>query len=98
VAPPAKRVPVAAESTNKTRRRSATAVHEAQFVSESQFARISGCGRTTIWRLRKSGKLKFIQISPRLVRIHISELGRLSRQYAAEQKTPIITDEDEEPP
>ena len=80
MAPKATRAPAVMESTDKTHRKPAAAIHEAKYLSESAFARHTGMGRTTVWRLRKSGRLRYVQISPRLIRIPISEIARLGRQ------------------
>jgi predicted DNA-binding transcriptional regulator AlpA len=79
MAPKAKRAPVAAES-NKTRRKSATAIHEAKYLSASAFARFSGMSRSTVWRLRRDGHLRFVRISSHLIRIPTSEIARLGKQ------------------
>jgi predicted DNA-binding transcriptional regulator AlpA len=70
-------------SDKPRRRKSALATNEAKYLSESAFARHTGMGRTTVWRLRKSGRLRYVRISPRLIRIPISEITRLGRQPVA---------------
>jgi hypothetical protein len=62
------------------RRKSALATNEAKYLSASGFARHASLGRSTVWRLMKSGRLRFVRISPTLVRIPISEVARLGRQ------------------
>jgi hypothetical protein len=98
MAPNTERAPVVAESTGKPHRKSALDINKAKYLSESAFARHTGMGRTTVWRLRKSGRLRFIRINPRLIRIPVSEITRLGREHAVEQKIQITTNEDEEPP
>jgi len=63
--------------TNKRRRRKSAVVSDAQYLSAAEFARRLGVGRTTIWRLMRAGRLRFIRISSTLVRIPVSEYERL---------------------
>jgi len=63
--------------TKKRRRRKSAVVSEAQYLSAAEFARRLGVGRTTIWRLMRAGRLRFIRISPTLVRIPVTEYERL---------------------
>ncbi|HVI61942.1 MAG TPA: helix-turn-helix domain-containing protein [Bradyrhizobium sp.] len=67
--------------TNKgRRRRSAVRSDDAQYHSAAEFARRLGVGRTTIWRLMRAGKLRYLRISATLVRIPVSEYERLGHQ------------------
>jgi len=67
--------------TNKRRRRrSAVRSDDAQYHSAAEFARRLGVGRTTVWRLMRAGRLRFIRISPTLVRIPVSEYARIGYQ------------------
>jgi len=59
--------------TKKRRRRKSAVVSDAQYLSAAEFARRLGVGRTTIWRLMRAGRLRFIRISPTLVRIPVTE-------------------------
>ena len=63
--------------TKKRRRRKSAVVSEAQYLSAAEFARRLGVGRTTIRRLMRAGRLRFIRISPTLVRIPVTEYERL---------------------
>jgi len=65
------------------RRKLALDLSKARYLSMSDVARYAGMGRTTVWRLMKSGRLRFVRISPTLVRIPITELARLGRQPIA---------------
>jgi len=62
--------------TGKRGRRK-SAVLSAQYHSAAEFARRLGVGRTTIWRLMRAGRLRFIRISPTLVRIPVTEYEHL---------------------
>jgi predicted DNA-binding transcriptional regulator AlpA len=79
MAPKTKRAPVAVESTNKPRRKPATDIHANRYLSESAWARFAGVSRTTVWKMRRDGLLRYVQISPRLVRIPTSEIERLGK-------------------
>jgi excisionase family DNA binding protein len=62
------------------RRRRAPRRPGIDFHSASEFARRLGIGRTTVWRLMKTGRLRFFRVSPHIVRIPVSEYARLSYQ------------------
>jgi excisionase family DNA binding protein len=64
----------------RRRRKSAVRSDDAQYHSAAEFARRLGVGRTTVWRLMRAGRLRFIRISPTLVRIPISEYARIGCQ------------------
>ena len=67
--------------TDKRRRRkSAVLSNDAQYHSAAEFARRLGISRTTVWRLMRAGRLRFIRISPTLVRIPVTEYARLGDQ------------------
>ena len=93
------RAPVAVESSH---RKPATEIHATRYLSESGWARFAGVSRTTVWKMRKEGRLKYVQISPRLIRIATSELVRLGRQpvekltNVAKKKVQHIVKEDED--
>jgi excisionase family DNA binding protein len=55
-------------STAKRRHRQPV-TPDARYHSGSEFARRLGVSRTTIWRMMRAGRLRFIRISPSLVRI-----------------------------
>jgi excisionase family DNA binding protein len=59
------------------RRKSGAPSDDARYHSAAEFARRLGIGRTTIWRLMRAGRLRFIRISPTLVRIPVTEYERL---------------------
>jgi excisionase family DNA binding protein len=61
-------------------RRRKSASDDAQYHSAAEFARRLGVGRTTVWRLMRAGRLRFIRISPTLVRIPVTEYARLGDQ------------------
>jgi len=77
--PPPPRRPVP-RSKSVGRRKLALDLHKARYLSASDFARYAGMGRSTVWRLMRSGRLRFVRISPTLVRIPITEITRLGRQ------------------
>jgi len=66
--------------TGKRGRRKSAVRSDAQYHSAAEFARRLGVGRTTIWRLMRAGRLRFIRISPTLVRIPVSEYERIGCQ------------------
>jgi len=78
---------------NKRRRRKSAVVSDAQYLSAAEFARRLGVGRTTIWRLMRAGRLRFIRISSTLVRIPVSEYERLGRQCRRAQSPPTTAPE-----
>ena len=63
--------------TGKRGRRKSAVLSDAQYHSAAEFARRLGVGRTTIWRLMRAGRLRFIRISPTLVRIPVTEYEHL---------------------
>ena len=70
--------------TGKARRRkSAIDSNKARYLGASDFARFSTLSRSTVGRLMKSGRLRFVRISPHLIRIPVSEIQRLGRQPVA---------------
>jgi excisionase family DNA binding protein len=79
--------------TNKRRRRKSAVVSDAQYLSAAEFARRLGVGRTTIWRLMRAGRLRFIRISSTLVRIPVSEYERLGRQCRRAHSPPTTAPE-----
>jgi excisionase family DNA binding protein len=80
--PPPSRRPVP-RSKSIGRRKLALDLHKARYLSMSDFARFAGMGRSTVWRLIKSGRLRHIRISATLVRIPVSELERLGKRPVA---------------
>jgi|SRR6516165_6306530 hypothetical protein len=79
MAPKATRAPAVMESTDKTHRKPAADLHAAKYLSASAFARHASLSRSTVWRMRREGKLRYVQISPRLIRIPLTELTRLGK-------------------
>jgi excisionase family DNA binding protein len=64
----------------RRRRKSAVQSESAQYHSAAEFARRLGVGRTTVWRLMRGGRLRFIRISRTLVRIPVTEYDRVGDQ------------------
>jgi excisionase family DNA binding protein len=67
--------------TAKRRRRGSAIVNDPRYHSGAEFARRLGVSRVTVWRLMRDGRLRFIRISPTLVRIPITEYERLGDKY-----------------
>jgi excisionase family DNA binding protein len=76
--------------TGKRRRRQAAIADDPRYHSGAEFARRLGVSRVTVWRLMRQGRLRFIRISPTLVRIPVTEYERLGDEYrrATACKTP----------
>ena len=74
--------------TGKRRRYKAKKIvaPDALYHSVSEFARRLGVGRTTLWRLMRAGRVKYVRISSTLTLIPVSEYGRLERQ--SRRRTP----------
>jgi hypothetical protein len=89
---PTKRAPVVAESTDRSHRKPATDIHAAKYLSASAFARHTSLARSTVWKMRKEGRLRYVQISPRLIRIPVTEITRLGKQFAAVKEPENQTD------
>jgi excisionase family DNA binding protein len=69
------------DPTGKRRRKSsAVQLDRAHYHSAAEFARRLGVGRTTVWRLMRAGRLRFVRISPTLVRIPVTEYERVGDQ------------------
>jgi excisionase family DNA binding protein len=68
------------DDKRRRRRKSAEELAEAKYLSASAFARYASLGRSTVWRMMKSGRLRYVRLSATLVRIPITELARLGRQ------------------
>jgi excisionase family DNA binding protein len=67
--------------TGKRRRKSAVASDDPRYHSGAEFARRLGVSRVTVRRLMRAGRLRFVRISPTLVRIPITEYERLGDEY-----------------
>jgi excisionase family DNA binding protein len=48
--------------------------------SASEFARRLGVGRTTVWRMMRAGRLRFIRVNPHIIRIPVTEYERLGQR------------------
>jgi excisionase family DNA binding protein len=74
------------------RRKSSAALSDsAHYHSAAEFARRLGVGRTTVWRLMRAGRLRFIRISPTLVRIPVSEYARIGCQRRRRAQSTTIS-------
>jgi excisionase family DNA binding protein len=71
-------------STKRRRRKPVTP--DARYHSGAEFARRLGVSRVTVWRLMRDGKLRFVRISPSLVRIPVTEYERLGDRYRVASK------------
>jgi excisionase family DNA binding protein len=65
----------------KRRRRRSAVVTDPRYHSGAEFARRLGVSRVTVWRLMRAGRLRFVRISPTLIRIPITEYERLGEEY-----------------
>jgi excisionase family DNA binding protein len=55
------------------------------YFSQSAFARRLGVSRVTVWRWIQEGRLRYVRLSPQIVRIPVTEIERLGRQHVAKR-------------
>ena len=76
-------IPVSDPSSTDKRRQRGPA-----YLSQTKFAEHVDVSRVTVWRWRRDGKLRTVQLTPTITRIPLSEVERMSRETAGKGPSP----------